>query len=181
MQPLRTVDDVCAALNAIDQGALRWQMKKLRAVREWALRRINIDYREGDRVVICHDIPTDNGWYAYREALAEGATGVVTEIDFNPFSDDGLGAWHATVVLDRAWQVGELHDGVTKRWWKGRVADTPPGMEPPGRFDQQRYPDGKRKAFSLRIEWVRATTPASWRAKVVTAPGSDLLGDKECP
>lgn len=154
MTPLRTIDEVCEALNSIDQSSLRWQVKKAHAIKEWALRQLGIEYVVGDQVQIVWQVPTQNGWHAYREALAEGATGTVVDIDFNPYSDEGRGAWHVDVALDRAWQVVES-GGEVKRYWKGRADKTPDGYEPPSKFDQETYPNGKTKIFSLRVEWVK--------------------------
>jgi hypothetical protein len=150
----RTIDEIAAALRAIDMAALRWEVAKAHAIREWALHHVGVDYHIGDRVVIVTEIPTANGWYAYRESLVQGATGVVDDIDFNPYADNGRGAWHASVALDRAWAVADTF-GTVKRHWKGKVTETPPGFEPPDAYTQEKYPNGKRKVFALRVEWVR--------------------------
>lgn len=147
------LDDTLAHLEALDHTKLKYEIRRLQAVYSWALERCGVDYRTGDRVVIAADFPRNNGWAAYREALARGATATVREIEFNEYSK----AWQATIVLDREWSVGR-EGGV--RYWNGPAAETPDGMEPPSVSEQEQYPEGRKHTFSLRVEWLRKANEA---------------------
>lgn len=125
---------------------IEWQLKKAESIRQWCITQLPV--REGQRVRIVTAPNCDNGWAPYREALAVGATATVVRIDFNPYSYNGEGAWHANIRLDREWSHSEMHDGV-HRWWNGPVGETPEGMAPPSKYDQEHYPEGRRHLFSL--------------------------------
>jgi hypothetical protein len=106
-----SIDELLQYLGHLNTGTIQWELKKYQAIREWAMAKIGIDYRVGDRVVIAESIPTGNGWAAYEEALTIDTTGVVEEIDFSPHH----GSWYALVVLDYAWQVSPPGDSPESR------------------------------------------------------------------
>ncbi len=137
---------VLDVLAGIDQQAIRYEVKKLRAIRDWALSQLNLGYGVGDRVRIVDgwtfDPVKSPGWAAYREVLSPGARATVLEIDFNAVH----GYWYADIMLDREWSTSS--DG--RRWWHGPVEETPEGMDPPSAFDQERYPAGRKHTFALR-------------------------------
>jgi hypothetical protein len=137
---------------------LRWEIEKAAAIRAWCLRQVGVG--EGDRVLIRRDlgIHRASGWWPYREALAEGATGTVVDIDFNPYSDDGRGAWQAQVRLDREWSYSET---LGQRFWHGRADETPQGYEPPSSYERENYPDGRRHVFAIRVDDLEVVGRAS--------------------
>ena len=145
-------------LDKLDTQQLRWELKKLAALRTWALEQAGIDYKEGGKVRIRDDYRvaqynkdgSPNGWWHYRECLAGGSAGTVTRIDFSPHHM----AWYADFRPDREWSVSEI-GGETVRHWHGPAADTPDGHKPPSVFDQDRYPDGRKHTFSMRAENLR--------------------------
>lgn len=155
-------DDALAALEGIDLQELRAEVGNLRAVKEWALDQIAVDFQPGDRVVITSPEPskTGGGWDHYREALAPGQTGIAGEITFNAYAK----RWQCTVGMDRTWSVhpAVLHgsrDGLI-RHWNGPVRELPEGFEPQPAFHQERYPDGKVKHFGMDVRWLAKATPA---------------------
>lgn len=154
---LRTAEEMLGALASVDHQSIEWEIKKLRAIRSWALRQAWAwgDITEGDRVTL-HGVPIVGRWNGYSECLADGALATVTEVDFNSHSDDGRGMWHASVRLDREWSnpTGHVADS-GKRYWHGAAADTPEGMVPPHAYDQENYPDGRRHAFSIPVRYLR--------------------------
>lgn len=154
--------DLIAWLDELNIQDLRYELKKLRALRTWAFERAGIDYGEGAKVRIadgytvtrCNADGSANGWWGYRECLAGGALGTAVRIDFSPLQM----AWYADFRPDREWSVGEI-GGKTVRYWHGPAADTPEGHEPPSAYDQEHYPDGRRHVFSMRAENLRAVRP----------------------
>ena len=157
MQP--DLAELITWLDKLDIQDLRYELKKLRALRTWALEQAGVDYTEGDEVRIRSGYTVarlnkngpPNGWWHYRECLAGGAPGIVTQIDFSPHAM----AWYADFRPAREWSVSEMHDGEMVRHWHGPVADTPEGHKPPSPFDQEHYPDGRKHTFSMRAEDLR--------------------------
>src|SRR5690242_2952535 len=94
-----------STLKGIDIAAIDREVHQLLAIKAWALKSLRLDYEVGDRVEIVSWEPQakakerSSGWYTYREALACGQTGVVTEILFNRF----VGSWQVLVLMDRCW------------------------------------------------------------------------------
>lgn len=171
--PARSLlDQMVTFIDSVNLSDAKHELAKLTAIKAWAIAQLGIDYEVGDRVVITEEIPTDNGWRPYRESLAIGQTGVVTDIDFSRHS------WYACVALESAWSVTETH-GEVKRYWKGRAEDTPEGFEPPSKYEQKRYPDGKRKVFMLDVCWVRCAPVECPVHGVVEWCGQAQL--KDCP
>lgn len=147
-------NELMAWLDAMpNKQDVAWQMKKNAAIRAWCLR--SLDFTVGDRVRItespCDPVNAPGTWH-YREALDVGRTGVVTNIDFNPYSFDNVGAWHATVRLDHEWSLGSFPTGTTPRHWHGPVATTPEGFTPPTEYDQREHPDGRKHVFGVLVE-----------------------------
>lgn len=160
--PIKTAVGVLEAVARIDKQAIEWELKKLHGIRAWALANLGVDYEVGDRVVLKRSFGhvKDHGWYGYREALKEGATAVVKKIDFVPaFGRDHPARWIVEVVLDREWYVSDSPKDNPKRYWSGRAEDTPEGMEPPGKYDQEHYPDGRRHIFVFGVGDLRKAPP----------------------
>lgn len=104
--------------------AVRFQIETGAAIRRWCLR--DLGYKEGDRVRIAQKIDTGSAWLSYNKALAIGATAVVREINFNPYSKGGAGAWHAEIELDEEWWTdldGERHEVERKHTFSVLVED----------------------------------------------------------
>lgn len=152
------MDELLAFLKGFDRQKLDYEYRKFQAIREWAFEQIGIDYAEGDRVRIKQGYKlkqffsdgTPNGWWPYREALAPGATATVNKIDFNASHR----YWYAEIVLDREWAVderGAIH-------WHRPAKDTPEGMEPPPKYDQEHYPEGRKHTFSFEAKWLERVT-----------------------
>lgn len=138
---------------------LKYEIETLYGIKDWALRNLGIDYKEGDRVKIVSDEPSsvdrNSGWYQYREALAVGRTGRAGAISYSAYNK----LWHVYFITDTAWSVHEemLWNGEAsnvRRYWKGKYEDTPDGMTPPGDYDREHHPDGKEKLFSMRLDWL---------------------------
>lgn len=149
-----SLDDLLDALENIDGGSIRSEIRNLRAVKWWALERAGIDYGVDDRVMIRNgfrvDLKKSPGWVGYEEALCAGALAVVRTIEF----DVARKLWYVTIRLDREWVVTPpLHEesGV-KRWWHGSYESTPVDYEPPSDFERERYPEGRKHTFALRCE-----------------------------
>jgi len=152
-----TSHTVIDTLVALDMRALKHELDNLRAIRDWAIANLGLDYTAGDRVVIDSVKPSrvGGGWTAYAEALVIGQTGVAGEIKFNA----ARWTWQVTVTMDRAWATSRLHsDGKVTRFWCGPVGEIPEGYEPPSRYDQEHYPDGRGKNFMMDVTWVRRVT-----------------------
>jgi hypothetical protein len=155
---IKSLDDVMGVLGALADADIRYEIEKLRAIRRWAFDQIGIDYAVGDRVRIKKGYQPRqhfadgqrHGWWPYRECLVAGATATVTKIDFNA----SHGYWYADIVLDREWSVGDNPDTCRfdVRHWHGPADDTPDGMEPPSKFDQEHYPEGRKHTFSFKAE-----------------------------
>jgi hypothetical protein len=134
-----------------------WEVKRdvdrLREIEKWAIASLGLDYKPGDRVEIIHPRPSQSthGWFAYREALAVGQTGIAGEISFNQYSHGGRGAWHVLVGLDRCWSVDKRGDGQIVRYWRGPAAEVPEGFTVVPYYP----PEGKIKWFSLAVSWVQ--------------------------
>jgi hypothetical protein len=150
---MRAIEEAIEAIRSIDLQALHYEVKVLRAIKDWAMQQLNVDYKPGDRVVIVSNGPSGvgGGWAGYSEALAPGQMGVAGEIGFNTHS----GRWYVMVGLDRSWETSHNHDGMATRYWNGPAAETPPGFKPPSAFDQERNPEGRVKWFAMQLGWVR--------------------------
>ncbi|MGW2371741.1 hypothetical protein [Kitasatospora sp. NPDC001683] len=153
---MTAADSALDAITAIDTHTIRAELANLRAIREWALRQLNLDYQPGDRVVITSNEPSESGggWAHYSEALAPGQTGIAGEITYNQYR----GRWSVLVGMDHAWATSEQYDGTVTRYWSGPAAETPDGYEPPSRYDQEHHPDGRVKHFAMDVTWVRKAT-----------------------
>lgn len=153
-------DDLMAWLRAMPSvQEIDAELRKAQAVREWCLQRLPVS--EGDRVRITRAPNTANGWRPYRECLAVGAVATVVRVDFNRYSLDGAGAWHADIRLDREWSHSP---DLGMRWWNGPADETPEGMEPPTKYDRETYPAGRRHTFSMladSLERIRDAATAS--------------------
>lgn len=150
--------DLITWLDKLDVQAFQWELKKLRALRIWAMQQAGIDYEEGGRARIVDGYTVSslnsdgsaNGWWDYRECLAGGATGTVVRIDFSPHHM----AWYADFRPDREWVLFEMR-GETVRNWHGPADDTPDGYAPPSAWEQEHYPDGRKHIFAMRAENLR--------------------------
>lgn len=154
-QGLAGVLDVVRSLNLQD---LDYELRCLQGIKEWALDHFGIDYRAGDHVRIVKEIPCSGGWAPYSECLHVGATGVVNRIGFVPGFADRPGRWQADFVPDREWSVSDFPVSGGRRYWHGPVSDTPEGYEPPGKYDTENCPEGRRHTFMFRLDWLTAVT-----------------------
>lgn len=153
------LDDLVSMIDAFKGQPIRsalYEIEKLREIRDWAIKSLGLDYQPGDRVQIVTppDIGKNSGWRGYEEVLAAGRTGTAGEIHF--VRDQ----WYCDLHVDRGWSCSERQvpdtlipgrwNTVTDRYWWGPADETPPGMKPPSRFDQDRHPEGRVKIFMLR-------------------------------
>ena len=141
-----SLESVIAHLNELQK-----ELRELRAVKEWAIKSLGVEWEDGGRVRLTRTPNTDNGWKPYRECLVKGAEGTASAPFFSSYS----GEWLARFMPDREWSVGDVM-GSTMRFWNGRADETPEGYEPPSPFDQQHYPDGNRHTFVMRISSLEA-------------------------
>lgn len=137
-----------ATLKGVDLDAMDREISNLLAIKEWALASLRLDYTVGDRVeIVTADAAAEasrrgSGWYAYREALRMGQTGVVREIKFNAF----VNRWQVHVAMDKAWSVSE--DGLGKpykRYWDGPEDECPEGFI---------FAEERPSVFSFGVHWV---------------------------
>lgn len=146
-----TLDGLLDALTAVNTHDLQHEIRVLRGIKEWALAQVGLAV--GDRVALPRlSIGPDNGWYCYRECLAEGSPAVVHSVTFSVSGS----RWLVGVIPERIWSVhpplSSTDEGQPRRYWSGPAADTPEGMTPPSKYDQQHYPDGKPSIFTYRPE-----------------------------
>lgn len=142
---------------------LKYELKKYKAIKDWAFKKAGINYGVGDTVRIKDGYRVTeklsdghaNGWWPSRECLVPGALATVTEIDFNAAHN----YWYADIVLDREWSVGTGKD--PDRYWHGPADDTPKGMKPPSQFDIDKYPNGRKHTFSFSAGHLEKVTVAS--------------------
>ena len=155
---MSTIEDMVNLLDATDVQDLRYEVKKYRAIKEWAFKQAGIDFLVGDKVEIHGWTAQKDGWWPSRECLHEGAIATVMDIDFSPHSM----TWYADVVLDREWSVSDYPGGkadeVKTRFWHGPVNETPEGYTPPGKFDQENYPNGRKHTYSFNVKYLRKLT-----------------------
>lgn len=166
------LDEVLDVLSRVDHQSITHEIETLRAIKQWALDHMGIDYAVGDKVQLkaswrmpeFHADGVAHGWWHFRECLVPGATAIVRDIKFNRYSLGGKGSWHANVIFDRQWSVHDSHnlDGKVTRHWQGPVDDTPEGMIPPSDYDQRNSPTGRKGLFSFRVEELE---PASAEAQ----------------
>lgn len=163
MKSTSNLDEVLEMLCRLSNtSTFRYEVEKLRAIRSWAIEQLDVDYVAGDRVVIKDDyfVPktfadgTAHGWWGYRECLVPGAIAIVEKIDFNDYHK----YWYANIILDQEWSISEFPwdaakypDGV-KRYWKGPLAETPTGFEPPSLYDQEQYPEGRKHTWAFEAQ-----------------------------
>ena len=158
---MSAIDDAFGALTSNNLQQIRSEVANLRAIKAWSLKQLGMDFEVGDRVAIVDDQPSsvgrNSGWYAYREALAVGQTGIAKEVFFN----DSHGIWQVEVAMDRTWTIDERdaftghgYQTVYTRYWNGPADETPEGFVAPSKFDQERCPGGKVKHFYLNVRWL---------------------------
>lgn len=137
-----------------DLQETRDEVNKLRSIRDWAVRSLDLDYKPGDRIEIMSPRPSQSqhGWACYHEALAPGRVGIAGEIEFNPYSDAGRGRWHVLVKMDRCWSTHENDAGVVTRYWSGPADELPEGWTPSSSMN-------RTKNFSMPVDWVRRAMP----------------------
>jgi hypothetical protein len=148
------LDDLIEWISALSAGDFRYELTKLRAIRDWAYKQAGIGFGGGDRVRIRDGYAVSrlnrdgspSGWWHYRECLTGGATGTAAEIDFSPHREN----WYASIRLDREWSVSET-GGRDIRRWHGPAGSTPAGYEPPSAYDREHYPDGRRHVFCMNV------------------------------
>ena len=141
------LDELLALIESTDGNSLKYEIKVLRAIKAWAIKQA-CDFTVGDRVEMTGSLHLDSlgGWAPYAETMAPGATAVVQRIDFNEYHD----YWYADIIFDREWSVG---GGL--RHWNGPVAETPEGFEPPTRWNQEAYPEGRKHTFAMPVRHLR--------------------------
>ena len=152
---MTALDDLISRLDVLSTGDWRWELKKLRAIRDWAYEQAGIWFKEGNPVRIrdgyavsrLNNDGSHNGWWHYRECLTGGATGTAVKIDFSPYHS----AWYAEFRPDREWSAVSEMGSETVRYWHGPAADTPEGYKPPSEFDQEKCPDGRKHTFFMRV------------------------------
>jgi hypothetical protein len=138
----------------IDMSRFKEEVSYLRAVEAWARASLRLDFTEGDRIEIVDPTPSRNedGWHAYREALAVGQTGIAGEIKFNQYSKNGKGGWQVLFMHDHCWSVhakNALHpERDLTRYWSGPADQIPDGYTPASRMN-------RTKNFMFPVEWVR--------------------------
>lgn len=147
------LDGTLEHIAKIDLDGIRREVKQLCAIRDWALQQQPIKAGDRVRIVTEFDFGKAWGWGQYREALAPGAVGTATSVDYYETN----GKWYVDVVLDRLWSVSD-YAGKVERYWKGRADETPEGYVKPTAFDQERRPEGKRAIFAVPLHKLR---PAS--------------------
>jgi hypothetical protein len=144
-------DELFAWLKAMpNTGDISYALRKADQIKAWCLR--SLDFKVGDRVRIAqpvYDPDRSPRWAPYREALAVGRTGIVHDIDFNPYSGE-FGGWSAAVKLDHEWSVSDWK-GCT-RWWSGPAETTPERFNPPSQYDQEKHPEGRMHTFGISVE-----------------------------
>jgi hypothetical protein len=158
MSSFAKLDAELQKLATINTQELLTHIERLYGIRDWALRHLDVDYREGDRVVITRDLFTGPGTTLsrYAEAARAGAAAAVRYIDFNQFHD----YWYAMVVLDVEWEtIDPFGGGELMRFWHGPAVDTPDGMERPSEYDQERYPNGRKHSFAVHVQHLRKAGP----------------------
>lgn len=177
-----SANDVARLLGlASDMGALHLNAKRevetLRAIQEWAIASLKLDYKEGDEVVIVHDDPhskasrVGSGWHDYREALLPGAClAKADRIYFNTFSKQ----WQVEVGLIDSWST---HYGTGSRipakvrYWNGLAASKPEGDN----WQQGSGPGGAIKVFSLDVHDVANVLTAGTRFAATLAEADRSL------
>lgn len=151
---MTALDDVLKVLTDLRGQTMNdflYEIDRLRAIKEWALRELNLTYVEGDRVEIFAPphINRNSGWWHYREYLRRGAVGTAGEIHFSPHRK----RWYCDFLAERSWSVHDhsgMHDGSNLvRYWNGPADETPEGMTPPSDYDREHHPLGKIKVFML--------------------------------
>lgn len=91
-----------------DLRELEWQLKKLRAVRDWALDQQPVKAGGRARIARPMNIEEGSGWYSHRRSLQVGAVGDIVDVDYNAHYD----YWGATFVPDRIWYWGFRNEWV---------------------------------------------------------------------
>jgi hypothetical protein len=151
---LATFVDQLKEIQQLNTAGMSYEIRKLEAIRDWALSRLDVDYKPGDRIVLTRDLfaDPDDGRSHYAEAAHEGATATVHDIDFNAVHN----YWYAEITLDVEWSASDTWGtGDIVRHWHGPVADTPEGMNPPSEYDQERYPLGRKHTFFVHVQHIR--------------------------
>ena len=146
-------------IKEVGSSGAEYEIKKLEAIRAWALENCGVDFAEGDTVCIKDGYAVlehfsdghPNGWWPNRECLIPGATALVKSIDFNSY----WRYWYADIVLDREWSVHpSLRGEGERRYWRGSALDTPEGMDPPSKYDQEHHPEGTKHTFAFDVKWL---------------------------
>lgn len=144
-----SLDRLLDVIASVPEQTLRYEVRKLRAIREWALDQVGVDYAVGDAVRIVAGFRVNPvksyGWAGYQEALAAGARAKVVAIDFNI----SRRRWYVQIVLDREWSVTTVES--TRRWWHGPADETPEGFEPPDAYEREHYSRGRKHTFTLLV------------------------------
>lgn len=108
LTPAAKVD---AVLAVVKDPEVRREIARLRAVEGWALDQQR--FAVGGAAVVKRDlrIGPGSGWWPYREVLAPGSTGVLTDI----YLSETKGAWYGLFRPDVQWSVGTWPREDTRR------------------------------------------------------------------
>lgn len=141
-------EELFETIDRLSSQEYRYALKKLQKESAWVRKQLHL--QEGDKFRITAAIDTNNGWSGYGEAFRIDATGVIQEI----YLYNNI--WRAYVTLDKEWVCSTESfnkNGVT-RWWHGKVEDTPTWCNPPSKYDQETYPEGRKHTFTFNLDWI---------------------------
>lgn len=91
-------------LKGVSLSEMQYEFDKLVAIEQWVKDQLPI--HGGDKVELhgYRVTDTNSGWWAYREALHEGATATVQRVLFSPPKQ----TWYAEIILDQEWSVSDF-------------------------------------------------------------------------
>lgn len=145
--------EVLDTLAKIGTRDLKWQIKHLKEIQEWAIKSQGFDKRA--EIVKPIPISQTSGWWIYRECLTPGALGDVLEVDYMA-RDDGRGHWYVNFRPDEEWSVHDFLSPADRaagrkatRYWKG-IGTCPEGFTPALSRPEE------RGSFMLNVKYLRA-------------------------
>lgn len=78
------------------------ELRYLASVHDWALLQQKVAAGDRARIRKSLVIPSDSGWWSWRECLAPGAVGSIGAVAYNQVHH----YWYAEFVLDKEWSIG---------------------------------------------------------------------------
>lgn len=130
-------------IDALGSANLKNEIVKLKAIRQWAIDSLELDYKVGDKVILTQEgiDKLSSNFPDYAPSFTGGRVGIICTLDFSS-------SWYVTVEFDRLIRESGYPDK-DKLTWLGPEDEKPEGMK------QYYKSEGTTKVFFGNPKWYK--------------------------